>query len=643
MTQRAVMLGGVMLVLAAATLHAAAAPPPPIVQLVAAGASNHAIATTEQPTATEQFAARELARYIELISGAKLPVVAGDARAGTKAIRLRIRPVGATRPPNRLMPADNRHVIDVARNGAILLEGATGQSLLQAAYRFLEQLGCRFLAPELTFYAGSAEVIPRTKDIDVRIARTESQPVLAYRKLYVEEGHSHDEANLRQMIAWMPKAGYNVLVVPIDYQGSGRVKWDNWRAALTPELQRRGIIIEVGGHGYQNFLHADLPAPDGSDRKLFEARPDWFAQDANGRRQRGHQWVFNTANADAVAFLVDAVVKYVGARPEIQIFDFWPPDGARFDQSPAGVAQGTPVERVVKLTTTVQAALAKVRPDVRLEVLAYAAYVEPPKSARLSGDVLLDFCPIDQCFERQINEPGEGRNAEYAAALQSWRRQFPGDVSLYSYYRKYAWQSLPVLLPNYVQRDLEWYAGVPVQGISTYAEPGDWFTYELNHYVLARLAWNPQADVRQLIGDFCRARYGSAAPVAQRAFAVLEEVVRNFGSVMHTRLKSADEIKAAQQRLAPVVAAVRNAAEKESNPVLRAHLTRLALMCWHAEADLRVQRLRAQQAPRAELQKAVAEMHAFIVQHQHEGVFLVHGNRLSLEALMGRNRYAVPK
>jgi hypothetical protein len=47
-------------------------------------------------------------------------------------------------------------------------------------------------------------------------------------------------------------------VVPLNYGGQGRVKWDNWRVALTPELQRRGIWIEVGGHGYENYLNAQM-------------------------------------------------------------------------------------------------------------------------------------------------------------------------------------------------------------------------------------------------------------------------------------------------------------------------------------------------------------------------------------------------
>ena len=37
-------------------------------------------------------------------------------------------------------------------------------------------------------------------------------PKLKFRKLYVEEGLSHDAESLKRIIEWMPKVGYNVLV-----------------------------------------------------------------------------------------------------------------------------------------------------------------------------------------------------------------------------------------------------------------------------------------------------------------------------------------------------------------------------------------------------------------------------------------------
>ena len=34
--------------------------------------------------------------------------------------------------------------------------------------------------------------------------------------------------------------------------------WDKFRERVTPECRKRGITIEVGGHGYQNFLNAEM-------------------------------------------------------------------------------------------------------------------------------------------------------------------------------------------------------------------------------------------------------------------------------------------------------------------------------------------------------------------------------------------------
>src|SRR5205823_7090930 len=141
-----------------------------------------------------------------------------------------------------------------------------------------------------------------------------------------------------------------------------------------------------------------------------------------------------------------------------------------------------------------------------------------------------------------INDPDAPKNKPYADALTGWRHAFEGDLSIYSYYRKYAWDSLPVIIPHYMQQDLQWHAKVPVQGVSTYAEPGDWFTYELNHYALAALAWNPDVDIDKVIQKFCDARYGEEAELAKSVFATLEKTTRTFGSLPSTSLKAPDDI-----------------------------------------------------------------------------------------------------
>ena len=54
----------------------------------------------------------------------------------------------------------------------------------------------------------------------------------------------------------------------------GKVKWDTIsRAASRRSVRKHGIIDPVGGHGYQNFLNAEMEGG-----KLFEQHPEWFGQ-----------------------------------------------------------------------------------------------------------------------------------------------------------------------------------------------------------------------------------------------------------------------------------------------------------------------------------------------------------------------------
>ena len=57
--------------------------------------------------------------------------------------------------------------------------------------------------------------------------------------------------------------------------------------------------IEVGGHGYQNFLNADMEGG-----KLFDQHPEWFGADAQGTRHKEKNRVFCSSNPQAVDYLI---------------------------------------------------------------------------------------------------------------------------------------------------------------------------------------------------------------------------------------------------------------------------------------------------------------------------------------------------
>lgn len=600
-----------------------AAPTAGPVELARDGIARYAIRISPAASETERLAAAELAKYLRAISGARFPVSAFE-RTG-RAILIRVAP--------RADFTGDAYSIAV-RGDTVLLSGATARASLYSVYDFLERLGCRWLAPQLLFYGGSGEQVPSRRTLTYGDGDVKERPRFAIRKLDVAEGLSHDSASLSQIVEWMPKVRFNTLQLPSNFGGSGRVTWDAWRGAQTPELARRGLTIEVGGHGYQNFISA---AMEGG--RLFETNPDWFGNGKDCKPSRARDVAFNTTDPDAVAYFVANVLAYLHRRPEIRIFDLWPPDGVKWSECGDSAAYTPPEERQATLVRTVRDALIREGTGVRLEMIAYARTIAPPSGVRIPGDVLVDFCPIEQNFDAQIDDPTAGNNARYVDLLRAWRRTFTGDIGLYSYFRRYAWISLPVVLPRYMAHDLKWYASVPLQGVSTYAEPGDWFTYEVNHYALARLAWNPDADMDALLDDYTAARYGSASSVARAALNSLEDIVRVYGSVQHSTLKRAADIAAARDRLASSAAAVAGAATHPLPVDVFAALERLALMLDFAIRDLEIQYARASGESDELVAARIDPLVTFLENHRHRGVFLLTGRN---DHARTRRHYRLP-
>lgn len=594
----------------------------------------YSIVMPAKPSPAEEFAARELQRYLATMSGAQFEITSKPCPQSIVVCRRDSVPASAHLPPGMAQLPTEGYWLGI-RDGRVFVVGADGRGTLYAVYDLLERLGCRWLAPALAFYQGAHQVVPKNERLVLSLhGDIFEKPVLKYRKLYVEEGHSHTTENLLQMIDWMPKRRFNTLVVPLNYGGRGRVMWDNWRRALTPELQRRGITIEVGGHGYENYLNAGM-----EEGGLFKRHPEWFHLDEAGKRVQNPHAVFCTSNSEARQYFILNVVKYLDAHPEIELFDFWPPDGAKWCQCSECQALGMPSDRQALLLAEVSAAVHRQHPVVRFETIAYAACVAPPAKAALGPGVLVDFCPIRQCFECQIHDPALEPNAAYVVQLRAWLKSFEGDLSIYSYYRKYAWQSLPVLLPHYMQSDLRFYRDLGVRGISSYAEPGDWATYELNHYVLGGLAWNPDADVEAMIRQFSEARFGPQAVLGRKAYQALEDNVRRLCSLPGTALKPAEDYRRAAANLQTLARELDAAGAGAADKAVAAALKRLGLALDYALRDMSLQQARVEKADAPKRKAALEDLAHFLQAHAQDGVFVVE----RMPAAKQAGRYGMPR
>ncbi|HUX27536.1 MAG TPA: DUF4838 domain-containing protein, partial [Terracidiphilus sp.] len=491
------------------------------------------IVTEPSPSSVDRFAARELARYLQKITGASFAVET-TAQIPAEALVVGRAEVETVDPQIAQQQLGDDGFIIRRAGGRVLIAGGSGRGTLYGVYAFLEKLGCRWFAPNFDFYgAAGGELVPHIAAPAVGDWNIVERPAFKWRKLYIEEGHSHTTENLKQMIDWMAKARMNVLDCPIDYQHLHRTEWDHWRVALIPELRKRGILIEVGGHGYPNFLPQE---------KYFAQHPDWFGM-RNGKRTSDPRVVFSTANQDAVRTFVANVENYLHAHPEIDILDVWPPDGAEWSEAPEDLALGSSSERQMLLLNHLAQALKADFPRLRLQFIAYESYTVPPTEHKPDPGIFMDFCPIDRSFESPLYASDYEKNEEYFHDLQGWLDGVmdPSNVTIYSYITKYAWRSLPILVPHLIVDEARRFHSMGIGGLATYSEPGSWATFELDHYITARALWNPQFDVNHELADYTSRRYGAAGPAILAYLRLIEDVVPHAVGIPGTQLTVAKE------------------------------------------------------------------------------------------------------
>ena len=566
------------------------------------------IVLPKSSTVSQVYAASELNKYLNKISKANF---ASRVQSNKSSIRL----------SPRKFSNPEAYEIEI-KGGDVILAAGSDRSMLYAVYDFLGRLGCQWIAPDFEFYEASGEVIPQTSDLVFSLkSKVHEIPQMEYRKLDVAGSRTLAADKLLKLIECMPKGRYNTLRFAMDRENLKPVKWDKYRLELTPELKKRGILIEVGGHGYQHFLSGKM-----EDGDLFKKHPNWFGKDSTCRPSPSDRLVFNTENPEAVKYFTDKVIKFIKDRPEIDIFDLWPPDVGHWQDCPEQAKSGSPQERQVRLANHVYQAIKKVRPDIRMEIIAYSYALFPPEKTSLHRDILLEICPINQSFEKQIDDPTSSTNAEYIRAIKEWREAFPGSITLYSYYRKQAWRSAPVLIPFYMQKDMRYFTSVPLQGIACYAETNDWYTYELNHFVLGRLGWNPNTNVDSLSKVYLRARYGTAVATAADSYNLLEQTVRRYGSIPFTSLKTQEEIKQAQEKVDAQMLAIRRSREISQDKSLDGNFSRLLLMYDYLDRDLEIQYARVSGTSREEIYTQIKEFVSFLESNLDKGVFILTGS-----------------
>ncbi|MDR0509932.1 MAG: DUF4838 domain-containing protein [Rikenellaceae bacterium] len=420
----------------------------------------------------DSVAAALLQDFVARISGARLPVVSGvkPARGDVAIGDVADLSVEGVKPDG----------FRISTSGGVLrIAGNGGRSTAYGVAELLERyLGAECLgAHEYTFTPSRDIVLPA---IDIT-----DNPAFSYRQ------------------------------TPC-YMARRDAVYKLWHRLETPD--------EVFAAGY--WVHTfDRLLPSAIYGREHPEYYSWF----RGKRNPGKasQWCLtNNEVFEIVAARIDSIFR---ANPGSDIISVSQNDGnytnCQCDSCKAiDDYEGSPSGSLIRFLNR----LAERFPDKQLSTLAYLYTMHPPKHTRPLPNVNIMLCDIDCDREVSLTENRSGR--DFVKALAGWSA-ISDNIYVWDYAINFdnylsPFPNFHILQPNIrLLRDHH----ATMHHCQMNSSPGTNFG-ELRTWLVAKLMWNPDADVDVLMRRFLNGYYGAAATYMYRYIKMMEGALLGSGS-----------------------------------------------------------------------------------------------------------------
>lgn len=482
------------------------------------------------------FAAQELRRYLQRLTGFDVPIQA-DAEVGGRTTVV----VGATALAGPTPRLHERGTFAIRPHPRwIALFGGSPRALLAAAYALLEQFGCRW-----SLHGAAEEVVPDLRgsaSIELtEVLHTPPFRVSGYCSDIMTWHYTQPEQfrerlpEDRQLIDWMAKSGATTFFYirhPFDTQLT--------IPELAEDFAQRGIEVEVGGH----VLPLLLP------RERFAGEPHLFPQAPSGERvEHGN---LCTSSSDALEIVATSAVDYVRGHPETPALHIWGADLWKGGWCHCAACHGVSVQdQSLRVCNRVAQALAAAGLTRPICYLAYHDTLSAELTLRPEPQVVCEWAPRERCYGHALADPGCARNQQYRESLERYVELFAGRVRLFEYYGDsilFFGCALPLV--EVIEADMQYYQRLGIREalmlqFGTYSA----WAHPLNYLAFAAASTQPTCSAVSLREQYCQ-RFGAETALAVEMFRDLEvclgQVVR-YGDV---RIPPRDPALAATTRAA---------------------------------------------------------------------------------------------
>jgi hypothetical protein len=441
-------------------------------------------------------AAAELADYLQRITGTNfLPLLQEPIAVDEPLIVIgRKNPLTQKLAPKIRYDALGDDGFEICYVGAhIVIAGATSRGTMYGVNWFLDRkLGVKWLSPDYTYVPNSPRLtLVPSSEIQV--------PHFQYREVLSAEGN--DKTFRAHNLLNGESHGPSFSPSP--------PKIDSWRH----EWSAKG--------GEANFLEL-LPAAI-----YGKKHPDWYAGGQLAMMNKD----LRKEMADVLIARLRALPDYRSTWFEIHDMDWgWDmdPESRVFAEAHGQHPSAPRLDMMIDVANRVRAVL----PDARLAFNAYHWSFTPPEGMRVPNYLLVVPMTIQVDYSSALNE---GRNRQLGQDIAAWNA-ISDHVLVWDHITNFGGfiQPTPNIYP--IAKSIKWLAGL--DHVVGYFAEGSWNTpgaefSSLRAWMIARLLWNPNENVRDLVAEYCMDYFGTAAgPFIIRYIDLMHDAIERSGDIL---------------------------------------------------------------------------------------------------------------
>ena len=502
------------------------------------------IRRSDHPTIA--YAAEELARCLKRVKGG--PVEPGCACGCEPGIELGLMDDLGLAPPKVADAAlDDAITIDVA-DGAGVIAGINPRSVLLAVYRYLTELGCRWVRP-----GKDGEYLPKLDKLpEVKVSET---PSYRHRAVCIEGASSVN--HVIDMVDWMPKLGFNGYFIQFREAHTFFDRWyahngnpylegkhisvdeaKEFTAQAVGEIKKRDLLYHGVGHGWtcEPFGIGGLGwEKDESELPVEVAQ---YLAEVNGERKLWHGVALNTnlcyGNPKVRELVTDEIVDYSEKHPEIDIMHFWLADGSNNHCECELCRDTRPADFYIQMLNELDTKLTTKGLATRIVFLIYVDLLWPPEREKIVNPdrFILMFAPITRTYSEpfatdvDIPEPPPfERNkltfprsvAENIGFLRAWQKDFKGDSFDFDYHMMWDHFRDPGYIPvaKILSADIRGLHEIGIAGYVSCQLQRSFFPTGLPMTVTGRTLWDKDVAYNKVADDYFAAAFGPEGKLAK--------------------------------------------------------------------------------------------------------------------------------